>query len=522
MAETATLDSQTSRMRASAVWKSYAVFTVCASLFLLPFMMPMIVGSDEGSLLCGAERIVHGQVFARDFFEVMGPGTFYWLAAFFKVFGTTFVAARICLFVSSLGAALAIFFLSRQVCPKYQILPCIILAGVYSGTWPQISHHLDSDFFGLLSVVCMVLWNGKRTIGWLIGAGMLAGITACVLQPKGVLLLGAFLIWLWLRRRENPAAHSSPVIISASFLSVIVIVLAYFWSRGALRSLVYVDYFYPLQHYSSVNKVAYAQGIITQYWNGWIGLAGGSNWSIALAVILIIPFALVSAIVPLLLVLAFRYQRASFTSVVLLCCLAGFAMWAAELHRVDMYHLVYASPLLVILFTHALGERRDRIYDLGAQSLAISASCLMAFNLLWVAAGSHRVTTRVGTVYVMGIDPVLNFLIKDLPPGAETLIYPYCPIYYFLAGVPNPTRYSFLVYGYNIPSQFQEVVKILENRRVKYVVWDTTYIARFSRDILPGSQPQKPEDYILEPYLESHYKSVQNFNGVEVLERTDP
>ena len=47
---------------------------------------------DEGLLVSGAVRIVHGQVFARDFFEVVGPGTFYWLALFFKLFGVTFVA----------------------------------------------------------------------------------------------------------------------------------------------------------------------------------------------------------------------------------------------------------------------------------------------------------------------------------------------------------------------------------------------------------------------------------------------
>jgi len=62
----------------------YLIFTLCAALYLLPFMRVLIqaTGGDEGSLAYGAVRIVHGQVFARDFFEAMGPGTFYWLAAF--------------------------------------------------------------------------------------------------------------------------------------------------------------------------------------------------------------------------------------------------------------------------------------------------------------------------------------------------------------------------------------------------------------------------------------------------------
>ena len=88
----------------SPVVRKYLFFTICASLYLLPFMRVSVV-FDEGTLLYGAVRIVQGQVFARDFLEVMGPGTFYWLAAFFKVFGVTFLASRICLFLSSLVTA---------------------------------------------------------------------------------------------------------------------------------------------------------------------------------------------------------------------------------------------------------------------------------------------------------------------------------------------------------------------------------------------------------------------------------
>ena len=118
----------------------YLIFALCASLYFLPFMRLLLQETDEGILVYGAVRIVHGQVFARDFFEMVGPGTFYWLALFFKLFGVTFVATRICLFVTSLGTGLAMYFLSRRLCRRYQILPCILLAGTYFGSsWPAIS-----------------------------------------------------------------------------------------------------------------------------------------------------------------------------------------------------------------------------------------------------------------------------------------------------------------------------------------------------------------------------------------------
>src|ERR1700722_13903630 len=96
--------------------KSYLLYTLCACLYILPFMRLYMLGTDEGILDNGAVRIIHGQVFARDFFEVIGPGSFYWLAAFFKLFGISFMAARICLFITSLGTALLMYFLSRRLC----------------------------------------------------------------------------------------------------------------------------------------------------------------------------------------------------------------------------------------------------------------------------------------------------------------------------------------------------------------------------------------------------------------------
>ena len=107
---TASMPVSTPENRASAGRaRSYLIFALCASLYILPFMRLYWLGTDEGTLDYGAVRVLHGQVFTRDFFEVIGPGTFYWLAGFFKVFGVSFLATRICLFLTSLGTALLMY-----------------------------------------------------------------------------------------------------------------------------------------------------------------------------------------------------------------------------------------------------------------------------------------------------------------------------------------------------------------------------------------------------------------------------
>jgi hypothetical protein len=128
----------------------------------------------------------------------------------------------------------------------------------------------------------------------------------------------------------------------------------------------------------------------------------------------------------------------------------------------------------------------------------------------------------VGLVAVSGPSgvPILNFLNDHVQPGDEILSYPCAAVYYFLSATTNPAPYSGLYYNQATPAQFQEVIAILDQRQVRYVVWDTTLIPRFARDgLMPGTLPSSPDQYIMEPYLQSHYTIVKDEKGVLVMER---
>jgi hypothetical protein len=249
---------------------------------------------------------------------------------------------------------------------------------------------------------------------------------------------------------------------------------------------------------------------------------GGSKLAVGIATILITPFLFVAALPALLLTLGVRCKWKSVTPEVALYWLCGLALWLSEFHRRDICHLVLGAPLLIILCIHILSESRRKLVDLALQLLTISAVCLAGFNCCVVLAeGAHTSATRVGRVAVLGPDSaqVLSFLNEHVPPGADILIYPYCPTYYFLSATTNPTRYSIMMYNYNTSSQFQEVVRTLDQRQVRYVVWDTNFESKIGREVFPGSQPRSPDDLIIEPYLESHYKLVEDDHGIWIMER---
>jgi Dolichyl-phosphate-mannose-protein mannosyltransferase len=498
----------------------YIIFALCAGLYLLPFMRILLMETDEGELVSGAVRVAHGQVFARDFFEIVGPGTFYWLAVFFKVFGVTFVATRICLFVTSLGTGFLMYFLSRKVCERYQTLPCILLAATYFGMlWPTISHHVDSNFFALAALACVVLWQERRNNVLLLAAGVLAGATTWFLQPKGLLLLLALMLWLWIERRRKSASVSSIGILFGGYVSVIGIVLLYFWSRHALWDLFYANVLWPSGHYGPANVVPYAQGIIREYWRSWAGPAGGVNWRAGIATALTIPFVVVAALPVLLPVLGIFRRRSLARPEILLYWLCGWALWLAEFHRKDIPHLVFGSPLLIILCIYYLAEYRAKAADLTLQVLAIAAASLALFNILTVLV-AHPIQSRVGAVEVFKSYPALAALEDRVAPGQEIFVYPYAPIYYFLTATTNPTRYSGVGYNYNSTAEFEGVVRVLNEHRVKFVLWDTTLMDKDLKYVFPSVQRPRSDQLIMEPYLESHYKSVWTDNkGIHLMER---
>jgi Dolichyl-phosphate-mannose-protein mannosyltransferase len=498
--------------------KSYILYTLFACLYILPFMRLYMLGTDEGTLDYGAVRVVHGQVFARDFFEVIGPGTFYWLAAFFKLFGVSFLATRICLFLTSLGTALLMYFLSRRICARYWTLPSILLAGTYfGGLWPAISHHIDSNFFALLAIACLALWRDGRSPRLLIAAGVFAGLTTSFLQPKGILLFCAFQIWLWILHRRGQVSLSTSGVVTGGYLSVIGLVLLYFWSKGALGSLIDVNIVWPFQHYGGVNTVHYANGILTNYWDHWTIAKNTFRWTVPMAAILMLPVLFIAALPALLVILGAKCRWNLTRPDVLLYWLCGGALWMAELHRKDMAHLVFGSPLLIVLCVHFLLESRSKISNAAIQVLSISAVCLIGFNLC-VLLGAHTVATRVGSIQTFKPVSALTFLEDHVAPNEEIFAYPYCPRYYFLSSTTNPTRYSILIYNYNTPSQFREVVRTLEQRKVKYVVWDKT-LEQVTAEVFPESTKLPPGGLIVEPYLESHYKLVQVIDGFRIMER---
>src|SRR5687767_3794765 len=86
--------------------------SMAIGLYLSLFLRTLWRIGDEGSIVYGAQRVTEGAVPYRDFFEVMGPGSFYWLALWFKVLGVSWTTSRAAIVATALGSAWAIYYVT--------------------------------------------------------------------------------------------------------------------------------------------------------------------------------------------------------------------------------------------------------------------------------------------------------------------------------------------------------------------------------------------------------------------------
>ncbi len=494
----------------------YAALAILSAIYLYPFVRAFNESPDSGVYVNGAYLVAQGAIPSRDFIELQGPGSFLWLALFFRLFGATLQTAHFVLIATGVAIELLVFWISRYLGAKgVQAAVFVLLMSV--PLLPINSPHYDSNLFAL-AAIALFLAAGNDPKSWkLHAAAALCGVTAITMQQKGTLLalaLIASMPLLWGRRK----AAISIVKFSAVFVAVIAIPLLWFASNHALADVWYANFEWPLHSYSSVNAAPYGFPI----WQNLLTVTsrqGNSVGSWISSIALTSPFLLI-ALLPLLTPLAAKWDGSRwFEKAKLPLWSAAYALWLSEIHRKDIGHLRNGCLLLALLFfaisetSVKTGIRRGGLVFFACLALGGMANFLTSWQ------GKER-ATRKGETYVSGDVPLLQFLEKHTHRGEEVFVYPYQPIYYFVEDLRNPTRYSNLTYRFNPDSQFREAANDLERKQVRYVVFDTELSGEALRKVFPAYRVPEKSKLIMEPYLDTHYRCLADLGRFHVLERT--
>jgi hypothetical protein len=188
---------------------------------------------------------------------------------------------------------------------------------------------------------------------------------------------------------------------------------------------------------------------------------------------------------------------------------AGLALLLIEFPRMDTLHLIWATPLLLVVGAVAL-ERLPPAIAL--------ASLAAAAVLLWPTLSSRLSYVSLPRTSIEGVSaptqtandlqPTLEDIREHTQPGEPIFVYPSSPLVYVLADRPNATRFDHLNPGAASPEQIQQVIADLERADVRLVVISDFWQAAWGE---PGANA------VLEDWINAHFSEVARHGTYRVL-----
>jgi hypothetical protein len=480
------------------------VFSVA---YFLPVFRLLGALSDEGVIVHGAIRIVEGQVPYRDFFEFLGPGSFFALAAWLKIFGATFDAVRL-LLVATLALIAALTYVAARMASGRRVVAASLTVAWLIRAPHETNHHW---FTTAASIACAVALLGAALAPparlACFTAGLFAGAAAMTTQTRGALLAFAVVVVLLSRperRRTVPMALAGISLVPA-------IAALYFGVIGALGAAVADAVVFPLRQYTRIQVV------------GFGAFASAADAGIVAA----FPLTFVLVVIA-------RYVRGVSTERLLAPLVLAGVGFIGTYPRPDVTHLAFAVPLALPLLALAMAALGEALRGYARVALAAGLLGVWAWHMadsvtfriavarapLPVVATARGVVRAAPGVRTRDLAWLVDGIQRHTAPTDAFLFYPYMPMLPFLTQRHHVAHLDVVVPGYTTPSQFGALCA--EAVRADWVVIDRLWLdAANVRAMFPAmADPVPPERRAFEFVLAEGFERVAHSPSFEVRRRT--
>jgi 4-amino-4-deoxy-L-arabinose transferase-like glycosyltransferase len=508
-----------------------------ATVLLLSLQRDFVsMNPDEGIVLQGAARILHGEVPYRDFFSFYTPMSYYLLALAFKIFGESLLVGRtILVLYVGLFSALT-YLLARRIASRRAALITAYLVLAVCPFRFLVLHNWDSTVWALLAFYCAVRSLESPSMWWPFGTGLFTSLTLLTEQSKGAgLTVGlSFAVFLIARKRQNGALRRQCLATVIAFALPLAVVLSYFASQHAL-SPAFDAWLWPVRHYSAANATPLGFSVPLSDAREMLRSAAGSWLSTGITGVFIAALIAIPAL-PLIAVLSallglrqsgesgiwnsgHRLLAASTTTALLVSVFAT--------RRPDMSHLIYLAPICFFLLpgsaqwntsAAAADSGCTRAGVLGKALTAIGAVLLLVVSIFGLAVQWNGLVARAvvhtprGTVRMLTRDKALEYIQAHVPVGHKLFVHPYSPLYTFLSGTYNPTRFEYLQAGMHTPQQFQEATRELSRDPSVPVLLEVNFGSKLT-SIWPATPASAAAADPIADFILSHYRPCAVLNS---------
>jgi len=507
-----------------------AVFA-SACLYLWPLRDFLSFNADEGITLVYAQRILRGQVPYRDFFTFVTPGSPYLMALWFKLFGASLIVARsILLAYSGIFGAIT-YLLTRR---NYDRTTALFTAAILIlGCLPYrllVNHNWDSTLSALLTIYCAQRLLETSIRFWWFSVSFAAALTFILEQSKGAgVLLGLALAAVVLSvspKNRLQASVSKFCWAVAGFAIPMVILFAYFASQHAIGAMLEA-WIWPVRHYSMVNRLTFGTVPISAH-DLHDMFTRGPLFQRTLIAFFSAPMFLIPVFTLLILasttyLVVLRYKTVPSTTfdtpVLGGCVFFGVFLSTLATCRADMHHLLYLTPLFMYLMPSVFDIKHKSVRFLYRTRPIIACLLLFSFTsfglitVFRASAPSTQTETRRGKTRYGYPDEVIRYVQDNVTEGQHLYVHPYQPLYSFLTGTTNPTRFDFLQPGMATTDQYESAIHDLAADQTKVVLLDPNFAA----DKIPVFWPATPLKSIasdpVTDYILQHYRTCSFLNS---------
>ena len=509
-----------------------ALLFVVSLAYLWLFRHYTTMEPDEGIILQGAQRVLHGEVLYRDFFSFFTPGSYYLLALLFKLFGGSILVARTALVFFGGVYSVVAYLLACRVCSRGTAL---LVAGLVTLTaLPYrfvVLHNWDSTLWTCLAVYCAVRLLESAHWKWAFGAGSFASLTLLFEQSKGaglILGLGTGLGAISLAdRQRTPLRKAQLTAIALGLGWPCVVTFAYFGAQNSLSPML-ANWLWPLQHYSLANRVSYGY----QSWSdstrhalfGVGSFLARFFYALTFSPCFLIP-TLPLVAVGLLVHWTIQTRRhrappAKCSYYVLLTATLSGLLLSIVMVRADIIHFMYLLPLFSLVLAWILDGRDipgELFKVLRPFLYAYVAIAFVAFSmplLMRATRAPYNLVTRRGTVTMPAKDTVIDYVQTHVVAGDTIVVYPYLPLYYYLTETFSPSRYEYFQPGMNTSDQAQEMLSQVVSRRVQVVLFESSFAEKIPTS-WPGTPLRAIADDPVGDYIVHEYRTCKILNSPE-------
>jgi hypothetical protein len=300
--------------------------------------------SDEGLLLYETVSLLRGEVYFRDVFDFIPPGTHAVYALVFAFFGASIDTARIATALLHGAVAAAVFAACRRLGVRGALAAAAGLAplAIAQPAWPYASAHWLSTALLCAFLVVALRRGGSGRAALL---GVLAGLLSTIHPQKGPLMLACAAALLAAERTLARPVGAAPTSLARQLLALAaggaVIAVPFFaalalWAGPAATWAALIEF--PLVQYAGYHAVVWGQ--VTPL----SAHLAAYTWPRLLAAL---PLALlpVAARAGLLLV---RRRDAEEARRLLALVLVGGAAVVSVLYNADFIHLAFIAPLMLV------------------------------------------------------------------------------------------------------------------------------------------------------------------------------